>query len=255
LAIILKGNKDMMMTYSPLYERKPITSWDEIPQANMAQRWIFVGIDLAPNASLESGIAILDRDLTLLRMDKLYNDEAILDVLTQLGAAHTLVVSLDMPKNLAITGRFRQEEIKYNAMRLDNPEYDRPVVDRFSDRAYLLYKKISDLGILPFLTYTPNTKASFKFFFPYKSRSPQGCRALQGLIQEELKVKNVPTNLAPSSVLEALLAAYSAWSTFGGTLNKEFEIKQNHHGLNVLVSKTPVVYDNTSPIRPAWMPA
>lgn len=245
----------MMMTYSPLYERKPITSWDEIPQANMAQRWIFVGIDLAPNASLESGIAILDRDLTLLRMDKLYNDEAILDVLTQLGAAHTLVVSLDMPKNLAITGRFRQEEIKYNAMRLDNPEYDRPVVDRFSDRAYLLYKKISDLGILPFLTYTPNTKASFKFFFPYKSRSPQGCRALQGLIQEELKVKNVPTNLAPSSVLEALLAAYSAWSTFGGTLNKEFEIKQNHHGLNVLVSKTPVVYDNTSPIRPAWMPA
>jgi hypothetical protein len=255
LAIILKGNKDMMMTYSPLYERKPITSWDEIPQANLAQRWIFVGIDLAPNASLESGIAILDRDLTLLRMDKLYNDEAILDVLTQLGAAHTLVVSLDMPKNLAITGRFRQEEIKYNAMRLDNPEYDRPVVDRFSDRAYLLYKKISDLGILPFLTYTPNTKASFKFFFPYKSRSPQGCRALQGLIQEELKVKNVPTNLAPSSVLEALLAAYSAWSTFGGTLNKEFEIKQNHHGLNVLVSKTPVVYDNTSPIRPAWMPA
>ncbi len=245
----------MMMTYSPLYERKPITSWDEIPQANLAQRWIFVGIDLAPNASLESGIAILDRDLTLLRMDKLYNDEAILDVLTQLGAAHTLVVSLDMPKNLAITGRFRQEEIKYNAMRLDNPEYDRPVVDRFSDRAYLLYKKISDLGILPFLTYTPNTKASFKFFFPYKSRSPQGCRALQGLIQEELKVKNVPTNLAPSSVLEALLAAYSAWSTFGGTLNKEFEIKQNHHGLNVLVSKTPVVYDNTSPIRPAWMPA
>ena len=245
----------MMMTYSPLYERKPITSWDEIPQANLAQRWIFVGIDLAPNASLESGIAILDRDLTLLRMDKLYNDEAILDVLTQLGAANTLVVSLDMPKNLAITGRFRQEEIKYNAMRLDNPEYDRPVVDRFSDRAYLLYKKISDLGILPFLTYTPNTKASFKFFFPYKSRSPQGCRALQGLIQEELKVKNVPTNLAPSSVLEALLASYSAWSTFGGTLNKEFEIKQNHHGLNILVSKTPVVYDNTSPIRPAWMPA
>ncbi len=245
----------MMMTYSPLYERKPITSWDEIPQANLAQRWIFVGIDLAPNASLESGIAILDRDLTLLRMDKLYNDEAILDVLTQLGAPHTLVVCIDMPKNLAITGRFRQEEIKYNAMRLDNPEYDRPVVDRFSDRAYLLYKKISDLGILPFLTYTPNTKASFKFFFPYKSRSPQGCRALQGLIQEELKVKNVPTNLAPSSVLEALLASYSAWSMFGGTLNKEFEIKQNHHGLNILVSKTPVVYDNTSPIRPAWMPA
>ncbi len=244
-----------MMTYSPLYERTPLASWDEIPQANMAQRWIFVGIDLAPNASLESGIAILDRDLTLLRMDKLYSDEAIVDALTQLGATHTLVVSLDMPKNLAITGRFRQEEIKYNAMRLDNPEYDRPVVDRFSDRAYLLYKKINALGILPFLTYTPNTKASFKFFFPYKSRSPQGCRALQGLIQEELKVKNMPTNLAPSSVLEALLASYSAWSTFAGTLNKEFQIKRNHQGLNVLVSKTPVDYTNTTEVRPAWVPA
>ena len=243
------------MTYSPLYERTPLASWKELPEANMEQRWIFVGIDLAPNASLESGVAILDRDLTLLRMDKLYSDEAILDALTQLGAPHTLVVCLDMPKNLAISGRFRQEEIKYNAMRLDNPEYDRPVVDRFSDRAYLLYKKISDLGMLAFLTYTPNTKSSYKFFFPYKSRSPQGCRALQGLIQEELKIKNMPTNLAPSSVLEALLASYSAWCAYSGTLNKEFQIKRNHQGLHVLVAKTPVAYDSKSDVRPAWVPA
>ena len=140
-------------------------------------------------------------------------------------------------------------------MRLDKPEYDRPVVDRFSDRAQFLYKKTKAMGMLSFLTYTPNTKASFKFFFPYKSRSPQGCRALQGLIQEELNIKNMPTNLAPSSVLEALLASYSAWCTFAGTLNKEFQIKENHQGLNVLVSQTPVTYTNKSDVRPSWVPA
>jgi hypothetical protein len=39
------------------------------------------------------------------------SDDDILEALTQLGAPHTLVVSLDMPKNLSISGRFRQEEI------------------------------------------------------------------------------------------------------------------------------------------------
>ncbi|XVJ51845.1 MAG: hypothetical protein HEQ32_07125 [Vampirovibrio sp.] len=242
------------MTYSPLYERKPLASWEEIAEAQMAQRWIFVGIDLAPNASLESGVAILDRGLTLLRMDKLYSDDDILEALTQLGAPHTLVVCLDMPKNLSISGRFRQEEIKYHAMRLDTPDYDRPVVDRFSERGEQLYHKIKALGILPFLTYTPNTKSAFQFFFPYKSRSPQGCRALQSLIQEKLGVKNMPQNLAPSSVLEALLAAYTAWMTFAATLNQDFQIKVNHKDLHVLVAQKAVSTPPTSTVRPDWVP-
>ncbi len=242
------------MTYSPLYDKTPIASWDEMPEADLAKRWIFVGIDLAPNAALESGIAILDRDLTLLRMDKLYTDDAIMDTLTQLGSPHSLVVCLDIPKNLNITGRFRQEEIKYNAMRLDTPEYDRPVVDRFSPRAKHLLKQINALGILTFLTYTPNTKASFQFFFPYKSRSPQGCRALQNLIEEKLAIKNMPVNLAPSSVLEALIAAYTAWMPYAGTLNKEFHIKKDLNNTPVIVSKTPVALSSTNTVRPEWIP-
>jgi len=242
------------MSYSPLYDKTAIQSISELPMANLAQRWTFVGIDMAPNASLESGMAFLDRDLTLLRMDKLYSDDAIIETLKQFGAPHTLIVCLDMPKNLSIPGRFRQEEIKNNAMRLDTPIYDRDVVERFSPRGVTLYDRIKELGALPLLTFTPNTKSAFQFFFPYKSRSPQGCRALQSLIDEELGIKNMPNNLAPSSVLEALIAAYSGWMLMTGTLNEHYSIVKDLNNYFYMMPKTPCDIPQDSLVRPEWVP-
>jgi hypothetical protein len=74
------------------------------------------------------------------------------------------------------------------------------------------------------------------------------------LIQEKLGVKNMPQNLAPSSVLEALLAAYTAWMTFAATLNQDFQIKVNHKDLHVLVAQKAVTTPPTSAVRPDWVP-
>jgi hypothetical protein len=243
------------MIYSPYYNRKRLNDWDELPEAHIQNRWLFVGIDLAPNGSLESGMAILDRDLTLLRMDKLYKDAAILDAIDHLGAPETLVVCLDVPKNLAVPGRFRQEELKYHAMRIDVPIYEREAVSRFSERSQLLYTALKERGVLPFLTYTGNTKAAFEFFFPYKSRSPQGCRALQSLISEELGIKNMPQNLAPSSVLESLLAAYTAWLPRQTKLNEAVAIECDEQGFNTLIAQKIVHPPESSDVRPEWVPA
>jgi predicted nuclease with RNAse H fold len=240
--------------HSPHYTRTLLQSWNDMPHAHLENRWLFVGIDLAPNGSLESGIAILDRDKTLLRMDKLYKDSALLDALDHLGAPETLIVCLDVPKNLAVPGRFRQEELKYHAMRIDISHFERDPVSRFSNRAKELYDALKEKGVLPFLTYTGNTKAAFEFFFPYKSRSPQGCRALQSLISEELGIKNMPQNLAPSSVLEALLAAYTAWMPRQVELNRGIAVERDAHGYHTLVAQKKVNLTPSSDIRPEWVP-
>jgi hypothetical protein len=63
---------------------------------------------------------------------------------------------------------------------------------------------------------------------PYRSRSPQGCRALQALIKLRLGIPNVPSNLAPSSVLDAMIAAYTAWSVYKGTSGVHYQLYQEH---------------------------
>ncbi len=38
-----------------------------------SNKFCFVGISLSPNSQTESGIAVIDRNLNLLRVDKAYN--------------------------------------------------------------------------------------------------------------------------------------------------------------------------------------
>jgi hypothetical protein len=236
------------------YYRKTADTLADFPShAKMAQKWLFVGVDLAPNAALESGLVVLDKDLTLLRMDKLYTNASLLSTIEQLGAAHSLIVAIDMPKNLAISGRFRQEEMKYNAMRMEAAGYDRKPLDRFAPRGRVLYDALQTLGAFPVLTFTPNTKANFKLFVPHRARTPQGCRFLQNALKEQFLIKNMPNNLAPSSVLDGMVAAYSAWILSSGVLNEDVCLYQDRLGYWTVDPLQPVAPPN-SHIRPEWVP-
>jgi predicted nuclease with RNAse H fold len=236
------------------YYRNVAETPEQLPEhAKLDQKWLFIGIDLAPNAALESGLVVLDKDLTLLRMDKLYTNASLITAVEQLGAAHSLIVAIDMPKNLSISGRFRQEEMKYNAMRQEAGPYERTAVDRFSPRGRVLYDAFQKLGMFPVLTYTPNTKANFKLFVPHRARTPQGCRFLQNALSQELRVKNMPVNLAPSSVLDAIVAAYSAWILSSGTLNKHVELYQDRLKYWTVDPLQPLKPKSSS-IRPEWVP-
>jgi hypothetical protein len=222
------------MSASSIYLKHEITIKDlgqkfgSDPQASLGNKWMFVGIDMAPIESLETGLTVIDRDRRIVRMDKLNDDEQLLLFLENLSPPDNIVVALDIPKSLSIPSKWRQQQIKMHPLCLENTMENatRELVptDRFAQRAKDFYDEVSKRNILIFSFFAAHAKMRYDLNIPYRHRSPQGCRALQAMMRQRLGLQDVPTNLAPSSVLDAMIGAYTAWMLCKGKEGEHFKM-------------------------------
>lgn len=201
-----------------------IKALPETPRYSLGNKLYFVGIDMAPIENLETGIAVLDRDKRLVRMDKLNTDEQLELFLKNLAPRENLVVSLDVPKSLSIPSKWRQQQVKMHPLQLRPDTNDGAPSDRFAQRAKDFYQAMDEYGVFMVNFFTSHARLRYDLSIPFRNRSPQGCRALQGLLKQRLDIKDVPTNLAPSSVLDAMVAAYAAWGIVYGEEGKDFQL-------------------------------
>jgi hypothetical protein len=215
-----------------MYLKEDIT---HIPLEGLDLKFRFAAVDLAPNEQLETGFSAIDRERQIIRMDKLYQDKDIINTILNLGPPSGTVVVVDMPKSLSIPGRWAQEEIKMHAFRLRRPSGQE--INRFEERGVRLYEALKDMGFLVFLYFNYWTRVNYDMLIPFRSRSPQGCRALQTAIEHQLNVKNLPNNLAPSSVLESLVGAYASWSLWAGRPSEDYELYLNEYGHRLMIPK------------------
>lgn len=224
---------DSAMEASSIYLKHELSIKDlegvlgSAPRASMTNKWYFVGIDMAPIDNLETGIAALDRTRRVQRMDKLNEDEQLLLFLDNLAPPENIVVALDIPKSLSIPSKWRQQQIKMHPLRLmeEGPHIPEPVpTDRYAQRAKDFYDAVSSRGILIMGFFAAHARLRYGLNIPYRTRSPQGCRALQAMLRQRLRIQDVPTNLAPSSVLDAMIGAYTAWLLCNGKENEHFKL-------------------------------
>jgi hypothetical protein len=222
------------MTASSIYLKHEIAIKDLLDLTGSAQRaslgnkWLFVGIDMAPVDSLESGVAIIDRDRYMMRMEKFNENEDLLLFLDNLGSPENIIVALDIPKSLSISSKWRQQQIKMHPLRLRSgiPAATHELVptDRFAERAKAFYQAVDERGILMFNFFTAHAKLRYDLNVPFRHRSPLGCRTLQAALRQKLGIKDVPSNLMPSSVLDALIGAYTAWMLHKGREGYHFKL-------------------------------
>jgi hypothetical protein len=194
-------NKDMQK----LLDASPIWSPDNAGQFNL-----FIGIDLAPNEQLETGIAVMDRNKGILRLDKFYKDTELTGILAHLNAPQNTMVLIDLPRNLQVPSKFRQEELKMHASRMTNLGSTHN--ERFAKRARNLFNTLYSQGYLPYLTLLNWTKLNYNIFIPFRARSSQGGKALQTALTYQLGISGFPNQQVSNSTLEAILAAYTGWS-------------------------------------------
>jgi hypothetical protein len=222
------------MSASSIYLKHEITIKDlaarygQDSRTSLTNKWLFVGIDMAPIDNLETGISVMDRNRRILRMEKLNEDGELLQFLDNLSRAENIVVALDIPKSLNIPSKWRQQQIKMHPLRLnEQPDYviPEPVpTDRFAQRAKDFYDAVEQRGILIFGFFTAHAKMRYSLNIPFRHRSPQGCRAMQAILRQRLALKDVPTNLAPSSVLDAMIGSYTAWLLCYGKESEHFQL-------------------------------
>lgn len=180
---------------------------------DFSNKQCFIGISLSPNSQTESGIAVIDKDLNLLRVDKVFNVSDFELLIRNLAPLTSIVVCVDLPRNhIMLNGKWRIESKTTRSFKVNNFENSRnDWTDRFSERGDDLCKILNKLGVDTYRYYCYFAKNQLKLVPPYRSRSPLACKYLQMIIQNNLKISGLPTNLLALSGLDAMVGAYTSW--------------------------------------------
>lgn len=204
----------------------------------ITNKFCFVGISLTSSSQSESGIAVLDRNLNLLRVDKIYTIVDLEPYIRNLAPADSVVICVDLPKNItAASGKWKQESKSVNFFRArKKQETDFEWAERFSDRGIDFCKTLSSMDIDVYRYYGYFTKNILSLNPPFKSRSPMACKALQMNIQNHLKINGIPSNLIALSGLDAIIGAYTAWKIETSHENVGYKLIGSHKNFNIVTA-------------------
>ncbi|NLF83229.1 MAG: hypothetical protein GX568_04505 [Candidatus Gastranaerophilales bacterium] len=185
------------------------------PNNNNKQKFCFIGLSIGSAGSVESGISLIDRDLNLIRTDKVYNLSEIKQMISNTAPPENTVLCIDLPKNIMmLTGKWRIESKQTMTLNIKKLSESKKSLwkARFSDRGSELCKYFTELGMDVYRYNSAFTKTLLHLSPPYRSKSPSACKFLQEIIEERLHINNMPSNLLPLSTLNSLIGAYIAWT-------------------------------------------
>ncbi len=193
----------------------------------------FVGISLGSNSSTESGAAVLDTNLNILTLDKLFTLDDVKYMLDNFVGKQNAVINISLPENpTMLNAKWKLLSRQYQLVqtnRLINKESD--WIQRYSYRGCDYFKELKDKGIDIFRFDVRDLKSAFGLAGVYKDRTPVDCKAFQSALKYKFKIKDVPSNMLPVSQLEAILGAYFGYLM--ATSREECIIRAEYKGIDV----------------------
>lgn len=178
----------------------------------LINKQFFIGIALGENPTTETGVAILNRNLELIRVEKLFTNKEILFFLDTFSGTidSTVCISLASTPH-HFSSKWRQDEKCIHAFSLFEASEQLLWTDRFSDRGKDIYTSLNFAGVSAYRYNIHLAKVRLNLIPPFKKRSQPGCKYLQTVIKDQLSVNNLPGNLIPIASLEAIIGAYTGW--------------------------------------------
>ena len=171
----------------------------------------YVGLSLAASSGMDSGIAILDENDTLILVDKLYTMNDVMFFFDNFPSLKysKICVSLAWDRTM-LNGKWRILGKPYQ-MVATNPLIPNREgwTQRYSTRGCEYFKSLMEKGveINRFELYL--TRQSMHLNSCYKERSPADCKFLQQTLKNEWHI-DLPLNMMPMSQLEAIVGAILA---------------------------------------------
>lgn len=171
----------------------------------------YVGLSLAASSGMDSGIAVLDENDTLILVDKLYTMNDVMFFFDNFSSLKysKICVSLVWDRTM-LNGKWRILGKPYQ-MVATNPLIPNREgwTQRYSTRGCEYFKSLMEKGveINRFELYL--TRQSMHLNSCYKERSPADCKFLQQTLKNEWHI-DLPLNMMPMSQLEAIVGAILA---------------------------------------------
>jgi len=192
-----------------------------------------IGLSLAPNSSVESGVAV--REIAsgkLIYMDKLFSINDIALFFENYTNLKNSIILVSLPwDNSMLEGKWRVLSKPYqlinehgNFINKDN------WTQRFSTRGAELLSdlKMKCSEIYRFEIYL--TRQKLNLYSNFKEHSTADCKFLQSSLKNDYGFEELPTNMIPAAQLEAIVGTVLAEKKLHSETKKIFEYK----GLDVI---------------------
>lgn len=193
---------------------------------NKEEKVTFIGIALGGQSTTESAVAILDKKLRVITLDKLFSMSDVKYFLDNYAGKHNSLILVSIPENEIMLNH----KWKYNSRTYDLVNFDKKMMNRdgwtnrFATRGSEYFKELSEKGVYIFRFDVDNMKKVFGNCFAFRDRTPIDCKALQDTLRIKYNMRELPVNMLPVAQLEAILGAFLAQMI--ATNNPEFEYKQ-----------------------------
>lgn len=189
------------------------------------QKLFFIGLSLAHAATDETGIAIIDNNLNIIRVDKVYKLNDIKFFLDTLSGKNASIIAADIPLNqVFLIGKWRQELKHYKSLTIGNHiQSTQSWAKRQSTRGSELCTELIAEGYKVIRYNYHYSKMAMGLCTPLQENSPMACKYLQEMLKQKLGIEGFSSNMLSMSALKALIGAYIAWQTEHGEINKDFK--------------------------------
>ncbi|MBR1425765.1 hypothetical protein IJ579_09425 [bacterium] len=172
----------------------------------------YVGLSLAPNSTIDTGVAVIDEDNSIITLDKLYKMNDIIFFFENFSSLKNSKICVSVPYDKTmLEGKWRVLSKPYQQVTSNKniPNRDN-WTQRHSSRGSEYLKELCERGIQVNRFDVYMARQSMHLNSCYKDRSPADCKFLQQALKFEWGFDNIQTNMMPVSHLEAIIGAILA---------------------------------------------
>ena len=186
----------------------------------------FVGISLGGLSTTESAAAVLDRNLNVIMLDKLFAMSDVKYFLENFAGKQNAIILVSVPENeVMLSSKWKYSSRTYHPVNLNKKMLNRDNwTKRFSTRGSEYFKELNAKGFDVYRYDVDNMKMALNNGFAFRERTPVDCKALQDTLRLKYGMRELPVNMLPVAQLEAILGAFLAQRI--ATSSDEFEYKQ-----------------------------
>lgn len=175
-------------------------------------KFSFIGIALGGLSTIESAVALIDRNMHIITLDKVFSISDVKYFLNNFAGKQNAVILISIPENeVMLSSKWKYNSRTYDLVNFDTKMLNREDwTNRYSSRGSEYFKELSDKGIDLYRFDIENMKKVFGNSYTYKERTPMDCKALQDILRIKYNLYELPGNMMPAAQLEALLGAILA---------------------------------------------